>query len=78
MTECNNYRAISYPYKTVATLMKVRLEELVEMRIGEYQPCFRKSGGTADQILIMKDVVPTCLEYQIPVLILFIEGVGLS
>lgn len=57
----------------VATLIKMKLEAIVEPQIGEYQVGFRKGRGTTDQIFIMKEVLTTCYEYKIPAVVLFLD-----
>lgn len=56
MTECNKYRRISLldvVYKSVTTLIKLRLEATMEMQIGEYEARFRRERRTAEQIFII-------------------------
>lgn len=75
-TECNNYRGISLldvTYKVIATIIKRRVETIVEPQLEEYQAGFRKGRGTTDQIFTMKEVLTTCYEYKIPALVLFID-----
>lgn len=40
--------------KTVATLIKVKLDAIAEPQIEECKAGFRRGSGTADQIFIMK------------------------
>ena len=58
-TNCNIYRGISpldVVYKILATVIKIKLEAMVEPLMGEYQTGFRKGRGTTDQLFIMKEI----------------------
>ena len=75
-TDCNSYRGISLldvVYKILVTVIKTKLEAMVEPLIGEYQAGFRKGRGTTVQLFIMKEIWMTCYEYNIPAVVLFVD-----
>ena len=62
-TYCNSYIGISLldiVYKILATVIRTKLEAVVDLLIGKYQAGFRKGRGTTDQLFIMKEVWTTC------------------
>jgi sorting nexin-29 len=73
---CNNYRGISLlcvPCELFTSILRDRLEQLVERIIGEYQAGFRKGRSTTYQIFTVKQILEKCWERHIDLFQIFID-----
>jgi endonuclease/exonuclease/phosphatase family metal-dependent hydrolase len=75
-TQCNNYRGImllNTTYKILTSIIRKRLAEHTETKLGEYQNGFRKGKSTIDAIHVMSQIIEKSYEYDIELHILFID-----
>lgn len=75
-SECQNYRGIALlnvAYKILATYLKNKLIEEMEINIGEYQSGFRQGRSVIDQIFALREIQAESYEYNKPMMLLFID-----
>lgn len=74
--ECQNYRGIALQdvtYKLLAMIIRNRLKNAAERIVGEYQCGFRENRSVNDQIFILKQIMNSSHEYELPLCLLFID-----
>jgi hypothetical protein len=75
-TQCSNYRGImllNTTYKILTSIIRKRLTEYTETKLGEYQNGFRKGKSTIDAIHVISQIIEKSYEYDIELHILFID-----
>jgi hypothetical protein len=75
-TQCSNYRGImllNTTNKILTSIIRKRLTEHTETKLGEYQNGFRKGKSTIDAIHVMSQIIEKSYEYDIELHILFID-----
>ena len=74
-SECSNYRGISLlntVYKILATTTNNRFKTFADL-LSQEQNGFRRNSSTTDNIFIMRQILEKCYEYNIEMLVLFID-----
>ncbi|CAH1371709.1 unnamed protein product, partial [Tenebrio molitor] len=67
-TQCSNYRGImllNTTYKILTSIIRKRLTEHTETKLGEYQNGFRKGKSTIDAIHVISQIIEKSYEYDI-------------
>jgi hypothetical protein len=75
-TQCSNYRGImllNTTYKILTLIIRKRLTEHTETKLGEYQNGFRKGKSTMDAIHVISQIIEKSYEHDIELHILFID-----
>ena len=65
---CKNYRPITLMnvvYKIFTTILRNRLSEMTESKLGEYQAGFRPNRSTVDTIFTLSQMCEKCYEHNI-------------
>ena len=73
---CKNYRPITLMnvvYKIFTTILRNRLSEMTESKLGEYQAGFRPSRSTVDNIITQSQMCEKCYEHNIELHNTFID-----
>ena len=73
---CNNYRPITIlkvAYKIYAIILKSRLTEITENKLGEFQMGFRPNRSTIGNIFMIRQIFEKCWEYNIELHNIFVD-----
>lgn len=76
LNECNNYRGImllNTSYKIFTSILRQRLVNYIDRKMGDYQQGFRAGKSTIDAIHIMTQTIEKCYEHDIELYIIFID-----
>ena len=76
-TKCSDHRTIrliAHTEKTMAKILRRRIERKIEAVLGEYQFGFRRGKGIRDAIGMMRIIAERTLEIDEELCICFIEG----
>jgi len=76
MSRCIYYRPITLlnvTYKIFAIILNLRLVDIIETELGDYQSGFRPNRSTTDNIFMIKQIIENCYEYNIDIHNIFID-----
>lgn len=74
--KCENYRGIALldvVYKIVAILIKDKLQQYMENKIGDYQAGFRKGSSIVDHVHTLRLIQETAKEHRMRLYVIFID-----
>ena len=74
--DCTNQRPITLlnvAYKIFAIILNQRLADIVETELGDYQSGFRPNRSAIDNILMIRQIIEKCCEYNIDIHNIFID-----
>ena len=74
--DCTNYglkTLLNIAYKIFAIILNQRLADIVETELGDYQSGFRPNRSAIDNILMIRQIIEKCCEYNIDIHNIFID-----
>jgi hypothetical protein len=75
-SQCTNYRGISllnYVYKIYVSILKAKLQPKAEHILTGEQCGFSKGRSSTDAVFIIKQIIETRREYNLPLFLLFLD-----
>lgn len=73
ITNCRSITLLSVPGKAFCTVLLVRLWDTVDAQLREEQGLFQHGRSFTEQILILRNIIKQCVQFQHPLTVNFID-----
>ena len=76
LSNCNNWRGItllSIPGRVLSVILLNHLKDSIDLKLREQQAGFRSNRSCSEQILMLRNIIEQCIEFQQPILLNFVD-----